>query len=465
MYFSIFCPMQYFTRFVSIFLFFVLTAPVSVRAQIIYAHNLNFTGTNDLFAIDLSDCSYCPILTNSLPYDQIFLPDQRFLTASDLYDTNMNYLGSAPVPSFSYSYASLNGLIYFASGLSFYGQLYVMNPVTFQVTYLGDFPTLFPLYGGQLYVYNNELYSMALNAPHQIWKVNIANPANSTVWGSLPTNSLSITTIRGTAYANNLVYIADAFPTASTRILRYNPANNELILLCQSSGGYNFTPQVPVFNVKPGYTNNLGVLSGLTVSPPGVTLPCICLTNAGLMAYSLPIKVCVPEPVQFSPAIGTNVQPDDILQYIMCTNPAVPLQTIVASSSTPSFSYNPSTMQLGTYYYIFSVAGNNINGAASQQDPCFDISNNYISAIWGNAPQVAFSVPNMNFCQGQCIDLNVSLTGVAPFSLTYNTGGANQVINFTSNTGILTLCPPGNVPLGAFNVQAVRLEDQTCICD
>jgi hypothetical protein len=122
-------------------------------------------------------------------------------------------------------------------------------------------------------------------------------------------------------------------------------------------------------------------------------------------------------------------------------------------------------MQLGTNYYIFSVAGNNVNGAASQQDPCFDISSNYISVIWGNAPQVAFSVPNMNFCQGECIDLNVSLTGVAPFSLTYNTGAANQVINFTSNTGILTLCPPANVPLGAFNVQAVRLEDQTCVCD
>ena len=443
-----------FTRLAFIFLFFILlTAPVSVRAQILYVNALDPSG-GSLIALDLSDCSFCPVLTPAQFHDHVFLPDQRFLYGSNLYDTNMNYLGSVPIPPFSYSYASLNGLIYIVGGTSI-TQLSVLDPVTLQVTYLGDLPGSFPANGGHLYVYNNELYSLAQSG-NQIWKVNIANPASSTFWGSLPTGTLFV---RGTAFANNLVYITDG-SAGYTNVHRYNPATNELVLLCN-----NWTTP-PNFNLEPGYPNLFFIgLYGLTVSPPGVTLPCICLTNAGLMAYSLPIKVCVPEPVQFSPAIGTNLQPDDILQYIMCTNPAAPLQTTVASSNTPSFSYNPSTMQLGTYYYIFSVAGNNINGAASQQDPCFDISNNYISVIWGNAPQVAFSVPNMNFCQGQCIDLNVSLTGVAPFSLTYNTGGANQVINFTSNTGILTLCPLGNVPLGAFNVQAVRLEDQTCICD
>jgi hypothetical protein len=111
------------------------------------------------------------------------------------------------------------------------------------------------------------------------------------------------------------------------------------------------------------------------------------------------------------------------------------------------------------------IAGNNVNGAASPQDPCFDISNNFISVTWGNAPQVAFSVPNINVCQGDCIDLNVSLTGVPPFSLTYNTGGANQVTTFNGNSGVLTVCPPANAPLGALNVQAIRLGDQICVCD
>ena len=459
MYSSMFYPMQYVTRLVSIFWFFVsLTASHSVRAQILYVNALN-PSSSSLIALDLSDCSYCPVLTPAELHDHVFLPDQRFLYGSSLYDANMNYLGSAPIPSSAYSYASLNGLIYIGGG-SPIAQLSVFDPVTSQVTFLGNFPGAFPAFGGHIYVYNNELYSLA-ESGNQIWKINIANPASSTLWGTLPTASNGFGTlfVRGTASANNLVYITDG-SAGATNVHRYNPATNELVLLCN-----NWTTP-PNFNLEPGYPNLFFIgLYGLTVSPPGVTLPCTCITDAGFMSFSPPIKVCIPEPVQFSPAIATNLQPDDILQYILCTNPVTPLQTIVASSSTPSFIYNPSTMQLGTNYYIFSVAGNNVNGAASQQDPCFDISSNYISVIWGNAPQVAFSVPNMNFCQGECIDLNVSLTGVAPFSLTYNTGAANQVINFTSNTGILTLCPPANVPLGAFNVQAVRLEDQTCVCD
>lgn len=451
--------MQYFTRLVSIFLFFVsLTASYSVGAQILYVNALNAPG-GSLIALDLSDCSYCPVLTPAELHDHVFLPDQRFLTGSNLYDTNMNYLGSAPIPPFSYTYVSLNGLIYIGGGTSI-SQLSVLDPATLQVTYLGNFPTSFPANGGHFYVYNNELYSIA-QAGNQIWKVNIANPASSTFWGTLPTASNGFNTlfVRGTASANNLVYITDG-SAGITNVYRYNPAINELVLLCSNW----FT--APNFNLEPGYSNLFFIgLYGLTVSPPGVILPCTCITNAGVMAFSPPLKVCLPEPLQFSPAVGTNLQPDDILQYILCTNPNAPLQTTVATSNTPMFNFNPSTMQIGVNYFIFSVAGNNVNGSANPQDPCFDISNNFISVIWGNPPQVAFSVPNTNFCQGQCIDLNVSLTGVAPFSLTYNTGGANQVINFTSNTGILTICAAVNAPLGALNVQAIRLEDQTCVCD
>jgi hypothetical protein len=352
--------MHQYSRFVSVFSFLVfMTAQFSVRAQILYAQTLagNPSNPNVLIAIDLSDCSYCPILSPGLPYDQIFLPDQRFLTASDLYDTNMNYLGSAPIPALSYSYASLNGLIYIASGPSSTGQLSVMDPATLQVTYLGNFPAGFPFYGGQMYVYNNELYSIALNPPHQIWKVNIATPASSTVWGSVPTtsNGISITSIRGTAYANNLVYIVDGYPLSSTKLFRYNPATNNLVVLCENSSP-NTQTQGPYFNVDPGYTTNFNILWGLTASPPGVTLPCACGTNAGVMATVNPLKVCTPEPAQFPQATGTSIQPDDILQYILCTNPSAPLQTTVATSNTPIFNYNPGTMQIGITYFIFSIA-------------------------------------------------------------------------------------------------------------
>jgi hypothetical protein len=188
-----------------------------------------------------------------------------------------------------------------------------------------------------------------------------------------------------------------------------------------------------------------------------------CVTNAGLISAS-PLNLCPGSNATIPPASQTFLESNDLLQYILFTNPANTLGSIVATSTTPTFSFNPATMQTGVTYYIAAIAGNGVNGNVDLNDPCLNISNT-VQVVWRPLPTVTFSAANPNVCAGACTTITATFTGTAPFTLTYTSPASGTVIQtFPGNIGTFQVCTlPGSSP-GSLVVPATELTDAFCTC-
>lgn len=188
-----------------------------------------------------------------------------------------------------------------------------------------------------------------------------------------------------------------------------------------------------------------------------------CQTNAGQITAS-PLNPCPDDVATVPEATQTLLEGDDLLQYILFSNPADTLGSILATSNTPSFTFNPATMQTGVTYYIAAIAGNNAGGNVDQNDPCLDISN-AILVVWRPLPAVTFSVANPDVCAGACTTVTATFTGTAPFNLTYTTPAGATAQTFSGNTGTFQVCTPAGSAPGSFSVQATGLADFYCTCN
>ncbi len=188
-----------------------------------------------------------------------------------------------------------------------------------------------------------------------------------------------------------------------------------------------------------------------------------CATDAGVLAGG-PLQLCLPQSASFSQANQTNLEPDDLLQYILYTDANDPEGSIVAITNTPSFAFGP-PLQLNTTYYGAAIAGNEVNNNVDLNDPCLDISN-AIEIQWNPQPTVSFAAANPEVCAGDCLNFDVSFTGTPPFSLTYTAGGGPpQTQSFIANAGTLEVCPPAGTPPGAGTLAAISLTDANCLCE
>jgi len=194
-----------------------------------------------------------------------------------------------------------------------------------------------------------------------------------------------------------------------------------------------------------------------------------CTTDAGMLNPN-DIVACVNKPAEIPPTSQSTLDLNDMLQYILVSDPFNPTLSILATSNTPSINFDPSTMVVGETYYIAAIAGNELNGSVDFSDPCWDITN-LVLLVWWPAPTVEFATPTVDcLLPGGCYPVNLSFTGNPPFHLTGQVvAGGNVITNFgdiySLPTAEMVLCLPSNTPQGQLTMQAVSLSDEHCICD
>jgi hypothetical protein len=189
-----------------------------------------------------------------------------------------------------------------------------------------------------------------------------------------------------------------------------------------------------------------------------------CLVDAGVLTTQA-LELCPGFPASVPNATGTSLPTGSLLQYVLFSDPNDTLGSILLTSNTPDFLFNPAIMQEGVTYYIAAVAGGNNGGNVDLNDACLDFSN-AIEVIWRPKITVAFSLDNPSVCSGECTSVTVTFTGDPPFSLTYTTGtGSTSIAEFTDNIGIIEVCAPFNAPAGSLFVQAIKLVDAHCVCN
>ena len=191
---------------------------------------------------------------------------------------------------------------------------------------------------------------------------------------------------------------------------------------------------------------------------------CNCTTDAGSITAQGLTNYCTNETVNISHNGNQVLDGNDILRYVLFSNPSDTAGSEVATSSTPNFTF-ASPMQTGVTYYVAAVAGNDLNGTVDLTDPCLDFSNAN-ALVWRPLPTVAFSVANPNVCAGACTTVTATFTGTAPFTLTYTTPASGTVMQtFSGNAGTFQVCSLPGAPPGSWVVQATKVVDAWCTCE
>jgi hypothetical protein len=213
--------------------------------------------------------------------------------------------------------------------------------------------------------------------------------------------------------------------------------------------------------------NPAGFPYGLSEIPESFPLPpstCGCITKAGEVSSTNNI-LCPNENFSFGNS-GSELDPDDALQFILFSDLLDTLGSILLTSSSSVFTFSDPPLTTGVTYYVAAIAGNGLpDGNVDLTDPCLDISN-AIETIWNPYPSVMFSVANPDVCAGNCTDVTATFTGTPPFTLSYTTSG-NPPTNllFTGNTGTFQVCVDADAPAGNLVLQATSLVDAYCTCN
>jgi len=400
-----------------------------------------------LYKVDVMNCTACPIATipGVIATDVLVLPNGDILIQGSITaryslpnitpiwsESNTVYEGSVLAP---------NGTIYLTRSFPTFG-LATYDPATNTITYIGDWPAGMQI--DEFFYQNGVLYGFGVQSGSDVLvEINTTNPGLSTVVYSSGLN------INSGGTTNNGYTTANGAPGLSgDELYQYNVNTNTFEFLCDLD---NFILGSNGF-------------SGLSELPAGVSeAPCLCSTFAGTVTGQT-FNVCVPGSVTIPYNNNATLDGNDILRYILFSDPADTLGSIIVQSSSATIAFNPATMQTGVPYYLATLAGDDLGGNVDLNDPCLDISNTAAQVIWRERPAVVFSVANPNVCAGDCRTVTATFSGTPPFALTYITPSGTFTENFQGNTGVILVCVPTGAPPGPLQVQAIALTDEWCTC-
>lgn len=171
---------------------------------------------------------------------------------------------------------------------------------------------------------------------------------------------------------------------------------------------------------------------------------CECETEAGDMD-SMPIEVCGDGPITGTyDNTGLFLDQNDALNFLLHSGNPFNSSDHIQLKTFESFAFVSSLMTYGQTYYISAVAGNDAgNGLVDFTDPCLDISQS--QPIVFNAAPTAILSGGGEICEasGDSIDLEINLTGVGPWAVSYTDGVGNYMITTDQNPTFISVDQAG----------------------
>lgn len=423
-------------------LFFFLSLPLA-KGQTLYGAWEDGFGNDFFQVVDVGTCEIClggSICGTGQTYEVEVMSTGNFLVSNgglSICSPSGGLIQDLGVPS--YQAVGIGGGLYYYSGFNVGLGLYNANTGTTQT--IGALPANFLLTsGGDFFYVNGILYALGQNLTTlswEIYEINLTNPSLSTFVSAPP-----LINPQGVATVGNTIYIVD-WPGVGSMIYNYNLSNNTLTAEC--------------------YYNSI-YLYGLGGLPPSVTpLSCGCSTNAGSMTVGT-ANVCTNETATLAHNGNQQLESDDLLQFILFSDPLDTLGSILVQSNSNSFTYDPLTMVPNTTYYVAAIAGDNVNGNVDLTDPCLDISN-APELIWRPVPTVSLQASPVPVCQGGCQTIIVTFTGTPPFTFNFSSpGGDGIALPFSDFVGNFQFCPQPGTPTGPLLLEATFVSDLWCTC-
>jgi subtilisin-like proprotein convertase family protein len=159
--------------------------------------------------------------------------------------------------------------------------------------------------------------------------------------------------------------------------------------------------------------------NGCSATPVNGQRNCDCATDAGSMSGTLRLY-CAGDPATGGWNNDATTDANDLVQFVLHTQPGATLGAVLATSNTPNFAFGPN-LQTGVTYYISAIAGNNVNGSVSTSDPCFSVAPG-TPVRWKALPTAALS-GSATICAGDTAVLTLSGTGAYPLNVSWSAPG------------------------------------------
>jgi hypothetical protein len=448
----------------------ILCASSSCLSQNLYVSTNSGSGYA-LGQVNPATCQFCPELEiDFLAYpgqamnDVVPLPNGQVVTiAGQNFITTYDPPSATPVISFvnnppvNHFYTGgvltptgnvlITGHQNFPNG-DFISTIWSYNPTANTMTIVGTLPTnnlqtlVQPFYwNGQLHAFGTDINGVPFN---YLATITLGNP--------MVLNTLY--TYPGTTFCGAPMASIPTGPNAGIYGGILDPICNGDVLFDFDITTNTTSVQCTIVE---GYPYGLGLVP--TGFPP---IGACCITNAGTTTTPN-TQICAGQTFNFTTA-GEVLDANDVLNYVLFTNPSDTVGSIVATSTVPSFAFQ-APLQAGVTYYFAAVAGNALGGNVNLNDPCLDFSNAN-TLVWKPLPTVVFSAPQPALCAGACSTVTATFTGTPPFSLTYTTPApSTQTISSSGMSTTFQVCIPAGTALGAYQVQATQVSDVDCICN
>ncbi len=314
------------------------------------------------------------------------------------------------------------------------------SPATINVQFSGDGPFDFAYTDGS----NQQSFTGITQNPYSI----LVTPTTNT--GYALVNVTGAGNCPGSISGNASVTISNP-PQALNVMVNCNLATETYTLTFDIGNGAQANPTYTVLGIQGTLTDTTFTsisypgtqpYSVILANPTGCTttfsgMPsCVCATNAGTLSNAT--NGCLPAGmVTAQPDGNQSLDPNDVLIYVLCTDPAILPMGILAQGNLPEFSFQPG-MTAGITYYIVAVAGNSLNGSVDPSDPCLSVSPG-VPVVFHFQPS-ALIVGDETLCEGANAVFQVQLSGVGPYQFVYALNGIPQqpVSTPSNNFNILT---------------------------
>ncbi|MCB9285482.1 MAG: gliding motility-associated C-terminal domain-containing protein [Lewinellaceae bacterium] len=199
------------------------------------------------------------------------------------------------------------------------------------------------------------------------------------------------------------------------------------------------------FFIQDGYGCGLDTLEG--------TYICNCVSGAGVMDQNA-LEACAFESVSGTPAVATQLDGNDVLEYVLHTGSGTSLGIVVAVSDTPDFTFDPATMVCNVNYYISSVVGDDDGtGQVDLTDACLSVSEG-TPVIFHCLPTAMISGGGP-VCLGQSVSATFTMTGGGPFDVVLNDGTQDITLSGIGNGYIWDLTPTQTTTYTLMSVEDV----------
>jgi gliding motility-associated-like protein len=284
--------------------------------------------------------------------------------------------------------------------------------------------------------------------------ININNLMDGDIFSVSPTVATTYTIVSisdsspancsGTGTGNATISINQS-PQVSNIQFLCNNTNTQYQVSFEISGG---DPTTYVVNGDPGILDNMTnvftsdfINSGTTYSflvedinvcgptPVNGDYNCACTSNAGEMGVLL-IEACEDEKATAQHNVTTmNLDGNDVLGFILYDQSGSLPGSVMLTSLTPEFGYDPSLTYGATYHIAAVVSDDSGTGFPvldNNIDACLSISNGQ-PVVFVQNPEVSILGDN-TICEGDSTDIIFNLVGVGPFDVTYNNGTNDQTL-------------------------------------